>query len=107
MAAPRRPGGPHRRIRSEDHAVDHGAHAREGAVTLVLLLRIAGASLVILALFHAVLWRTLDWGSEMARMSPLNAQVFAVHTFFIAFVLGALGLLSLARPDLLITPSDL
>jgi hypothetical protein len=30
-----------------------------------------------------------------------------VHTFFIAFVLAALGILSLSRPDLLLAPSEL
>jgi hypothetical protein len=33
--------------------------------------------------------------------------VFVVHLLFIAFVISALGLLSLARPDLLLAPSDL
>jgi hypothetical protein len=76
-------------------------------LSLALLLRAAGASLIGLALFHAVLWRTLSWGQEIARLSPLNARVFAVHTFFIAFVLGALGLLSLVQPELLLVPSEL
>lgn len=76
-------------------------------MTLLLLLRLAGLSLIALSLFHAVLWRTLDWGSERARLSPLTASVFAVHTFFIAFVLCGLGLLSLVRPDLLLARSEL
>jgi len=76
-------------------------------LTLSLLLRAAGASLIVLSLLHAVLWRTLAWGRETERLSPLNARVFAVHTFFIAFVLGALGLLSLFEPELLLAPSEL
>lgn len=76
-------------------------------MNLALLLRLAGISLVVLSLFHAVLWRTLAWGKEIDRLSPLNARVFAVQTFFIAFVIGALGLLSLIRPDLLLVPSEL
>lgn len=76
-------------------------------MTLVILLRVAGASLIALSLFHAVLWRTLDWGREIERLSPLNARVFSVHTFFIAFVLCALGLLSLIKPQLLLVPSEL
>jgi len=76
-------------------------------VSLATLLRVAGASLVVLSLFHAVLWRSLAWGREIERLSPLNGRVFAVHTFFIAFVLGALGLLSLAAPELLLLPNDL
>jgi hypothetical protein len=76
-------------------------------LSLVLVLRAAGASLIVLSLFHAFLWRALAWGREIERLSPLNARVFAVHTFFVAFVLGALGLLSLTRPDLLLAPSEL
>jgi hypothetical protein len=76
-------------------------------MNMVLLLRLAGASLIVLSLFHAVLWRALDWGPDVARLSPLNARVFLVHTIFIAFVLGALGLLSLGRPDLLLARSEL
>lgn len=73
----------------------------------MLALRVAGASLVVLALFHVVLWRALNWGEEIARMSPLSARVFSVHTFFIAFVLAALGLLSALAPALLLDRSDL
>ncbi len=76
-------------------------------MTLELVLRMAGASLIVLALFHAVLWRALGWGPEINRLSPLTARVFLVHTLFIAFVLLALGLLSLLAPELLVAPSDL
>jgi hypothetical protein len=76
-------------------------------MTLVLVLRVAGLSLIVLSLFHVVLWRTLDWGTDIEKLSPLTARVFVVHTFFIAFVLGALGLLSLSKPALLLTPSEL
>jgi len=76
-------------------------------LNLALILRAAGFSLILLALFHAVLWRTLAWDREIERLSPLNARIFAVHTFFIAFVLGTLGILSLFRPELLLAPSEL
>jgi hypothetical protein len=49
---------------------------------LVIGLRVAGGTLIVLSLFHAVLWRTLAWGDDTAKLSPLNARVFAVHTFF-------------------------
>jgi hypothetical protein len=71
------------------------------------LLQITGASLVFLAFFHLVIWRMLHWTEESARMSPLNARVFAVHTFFVTFVLGALGALTALRPELLLQKSDL
>ncbi|HUB08207.1 MAG TPA: hypothetical protein VMB50_14460 [Myxococcales bacterium] len=76
-------------------------------MSLAWLLRAAGASLVALSFLHAALWRALHWGPESERLSPLNARVFAAHTFFVAFVLLGLGLLSFARPDLLLARSDL
>ena len=76
-------------------------------MSLDVLLRIAGLSLIVLSFAHAVLWRTLHWGKEIERLSPLNARVFAVHAFFIAFVLCALGVLSVLKPQLLVTPSEL
>ena len=62
---------------------------------------------MVLALFHIVLWRALNWGQEIERLSPLSARVFAMHTFFIAFVLLALGALSLLKPELLLEPGEL
>jgi hypothetical protein len=82
-----------------------GLHHREDFV--ILALQLAGASLLVLTLFHITLWRALHWGSEIVRLSPINTRVFIVHLLFIAFVLGALGLLSLVRPDLLLAPSEL
>jgi len=76
-------------------------------MTLSMIVRLAGASLIVLSLFHAALWRALGWGREMHQLSPLTARVFAVHAFFVALVLMGLGLLSLGRPDLLLNPSEL
>src|SRR5579864_2001506 len=95
-------GGPGR---TPDHTLGHGAHVRK--VLMTLLLRLSGASLLVLSVFHAALWRTFDWGGETNRLSPINRRVFVVHLLFITFVISALGLLSLARPDLLLVPSDL
>lgn len=75
--------------------------------TLVLALRIVGLSHLVLGLAHIVLWRALRWGKECERLTPLTARVFFVHTFFIAFVLMALGAVALLRPDLLVVRSEL
>ena len=61
--------------------------------TLTFVMRIVGSSHLALALAHIVLWRLFDWSRETARLSPLTARVFAVHTFFVAFVLAMLGAL--------------
>lgn len=74
---------------------------------MIILLRLTGASLIALAAFHLVLAKILDWRSEAARLSALNSRIFVVHAFFIAFVLAAIGLLTCARPDLLIARSEL
>jgi hypothetical protein len=76
-------------------------------VILLVALRVAGATLLGLALLHAFFWRTFDWGRQIERLPPMTARVFVVHTGFIVFVLAALGLLSLGWPHLLVAPSDL
>ena len=76
-------------------------------MNLAFFLRLVGASLIVLSLLHAAFWRLLGWDKEVECLSPLNARVFAVHTLFIAFVLFALGFLSLARPELLLAPGEL
>ncbi len=76
-------------------------------MNLVSLLRLVGASMIVLALFHVVFWRTLNWNREVKALSPMAACAFAAQTFFIAFVLMGLGLLSLLRPHLLVTHSEL
>src|SRR5262249_21210374 len=107
VAPARRKCKPRRGQGGQDHPLGHGAQPGEAVVTLVVLLRMAGASLVVLALLHAVFWRALGWDRDFERLSPLNSRVFAVHTFFIAFVLLALGLLSLAKPELLLARTEL
>ena len=77
---------PYDRERNKGHSLGHGAEPGEDVVSLSLLVRVAGASLIVLALFHAVLWRSLNWDREVERLSPLNARVFAVQTFFIASI---------------------
>jgi len=76
-------------------------------VTLALALRLVGASHVVLGVAHIPMWRWFGWTKELRRLEPLTARVFAVHTFFIAFVLVALGILAALRPELLLDKSDL
>lgn len=77
------------------------------AGTVTWLLRVAGVSHLALGAAHVAFWRRLGWSREMRSMSPLTARVFAVHTFFIVFVLIALGALGAGRPELLVVRSDL
>ena len=74
---------------------------------LVVALRAVGASNVVLGLAHVVLWRLLAWTRETKLLSPLTARVFAVHTFFVAFVVVLLGALAAIHAELLVAPSAL
>ncbi len=70
-------------------------------------LRIAGALQILLALLHLAFPRRFQWKEELARLSPLNRQIFLVHTFFICVVLTLIGTLSLLAASTLLEPSRL
>lgn len=70
-------------------------------------LRIAGALQIALALLHLTFPRRFQWKEELARLSPLNRQIFQVHTFFICVVLVLIGTLSLLAPETLLEPTRL
>lgn len=70
-------------------------------------LRIAGAVQIGLALMHLAFPRRFRWDEEMARLSPLNRQMFHVHTLFVCVVLVMIGGLSLFAPAALLEPTSL
>jgi len=72
-----------------------------------LHLCIAGALQIALALLHIAFPRRFHWKEELARLSPLNRQIFLVHTFFICLVLVMIGSLSLLAPSALLEPTRL
>ena len=74
---------------------------------LPLLLRIAGAGLILLAAAHVPIGRKLKWREHAARMSDENAAVFHVHTFFICVTLVMMGLPCLIEPAVFIGKSRL
>jgi hypothetical protein len=71
---------------------------------LILHLRIVGGMLIVLALAHPLFGIHCDWKKDAARLSPLNRQIFHVHTFFICLVLVLMGVLCLFYPQALVTP---
>ena len=73
--------------------------------TLSMLVRVAGATLILLAGLHVPVGRHLKWREERARLSPANAIIFLVHTFFICFVLVMMGLPCLLEPAVLLEKS--
>jgi hypothetical protein len=64
-------------------------------------LRIAGVSLLALALLHTTFPRRFNWTEELAKLSPLNRQMFRVHCFFVALTIGLNGVLCLFFPSAL------
>ncbi len=73
--------------------------------TLPLLLRIAGAGLILLAVVHVPISRKLMWREHAARMSAENAAIFHVHAFFICVVLVMMGLPGLIEPAVFLEKS--
>ncbi len=74
---------------------------------LILNLQVLGISQMLLALVHIVFEKQFDWKRELAPLSLLNRQLMYVHTFFIAFVVFLIGLLSFFAAKHLVTPSPL
>ncbi len=72
---------------------------------MTLQLEVIGALLVVLALLHAAFARYFNWRREFAVVSLINRQMMYVHTFFIAFTVGLMGLLCLtSAAELVGTP---
>ena len=72
---------------------------------LELLLRIAGAGLILLAILHVPIGRRLRWSEDAMRLMPVNRSIFHVHTFFICLVLLLMGLPCLLDPSIFTAPS--
>ena len=73
--------------------------------TLTLLLRIAGAGLILLAALHVPMGRHLKWREEGTRLSPANQSIFHGHTFFICLGLVMMGLPCLLEPSIFLANS--
>jgi hypothetical protein len=72
---------------------------------LTMLLRVAGAGLILLAGLHITIGRHLKWREETARMSLVNASIFHVHAFFICFMLVMMGLPCVLDPSVFLERS--
>lgn len=75
-------------------------------VTLLILLRIMGAGLILLAGMHGPIGRHLKWREDGRNLTPANAAIFRVHTFFICFVLVMMGLPCLLDPSIFLEKSN-
>lgn len=67
--------------------------------------KIIGALLLALSVVHVIFPRYFHWKEELRHLSLMNRQMMVVHTFFIALVVGMMGLLCLtSAPALIDTP---
>ena len=64
-------------------------------MNVYLHLKIVGAILLVLGLAHACFDRYFRWQSELAKLTVLTRQVFAVHNFFIGLLVAMMGICSL------------
>jgi hypothetical protein len=72
---------------------------------MTLQLEFIGAFLLVLALLHVAFGRYFNWRREFAEVSLINRQMMYVHTFFVAFTVGLMGLLCLtSAAELVGTP---
>lgn len=67
---------------------------------LILALRITGIGLILLAFAHIPIGRRLGWREDASKLSPVNAAIFHVHTFFICLVLVLMGVPCLLDPNI-------
>lgn len=74
---------------------------------LALHLRIAGLSMIVLALAHVPMTRHFRWREDAAKLTPLNRQIFHVHCFFVCLAVAMMGMLALASPETLLERSRL
>ncbi len=72
---------------------------------LDILLKVAGGGQIALSLLHLPIGRKLKWREDAGLMTPMNAKVFHVHTFFVCLVLVMIGLPCLLEPRVFLEPS--
>ncbi|HVF11343.1 MAG TPA: hypothetical protein VNA16_11090 [Abditibacteriaceae bacterium] len=76
-------------------------------MNLDLHLRFAGALLIALSLAHLFFPRRFGWREELQNVSLLTRQIFYVHHFFVALMVGMQGVLCLCFAPTLRHPSPL
>lgn len=62
---------------------------------IALHVQVIGGLFIVLALAHGAFPRYFRWRRELAHLGLLERQVMYVHTFFVALVVGLMGLLCL------------
>jgi hypothetical protein len=73
----------------------------------ILHLRIAGVLLGFLVILNLFVPRRFKWREELANVSPLNRQIFQVHSLFIIVILGMFAALLLTCANALLEHTTL
>ena len=61
--------------------------------------------MLLLAILHIPIGRQLRWSEDARKLTPVNAAVFHVHTFFICVVLVMMALPCVLEPGIFIEKS--
>jgi hypothetical protein len=77
------------------------------ALPLQICLQLAGASMIFLGLAHLALPKLLGWKEDLAKLSPINNQIFIAHAAFIAVGIVLLGGVCLFFPSTLMERTEL
>jgi hypothetical protein len=72
-----------------------------------IALRLAGVFLLGLFVLNFFVPARFKWADELPRLSLINRRIFQVHAMFIALILLLSGLLLVALPHELLTPTPL
>jgi|KBSSwiStaDraftv2_1062776.scaffolds.fasta_scaffold156960_2 hypothetical protein len=75
--------------------------------SLALHLRAVGLIMAGLVAVNVCVPGRLGWKEDLARVSPLNRQIFVAHTVFLILLLALLAALFLACADALLEPGRL
>lgn len=73
---------------------------------LEILLRIAGAGMLLLAFLHIPIGRKLSWREDARNLKPENEQIFHVHTIFICLTVVLMALPCLISPSIFLVRSE-
>ena len=76
-------------------------------MNIILHLKVVGGLLVTLALANTQFGLYFKWKNELAQVSLLTRQIFQVHGFFIALIVGMMGVCSLFYTDALLASGAL
>jgi hypothetical protein len=76
-------------------------------MTLAFHLKLAGVTLLLLAVLNVYIIKRFGWRDELRRVSLLTRQVFFAHLAFIVLTLVGMGVLALCFTPAVLAPSPL